>query len=418
MKKYDLIVAGGGLTGVAAAVSAAREGLTVLLVEKSGALGGALNTQLVYPFMRYWTYSTDKNIPDRILSAGIFTEMVEREHQRSGNSNRTCFKPESFKLILDEMVTEAGVEVLFHTTLCGVETEERTLRRVQLATVQGILEAEADFFIDTTGDGALFAMAGCNYQLGRETDHLCQPMTTCFRMSGVDLQQFKADIDMLQKKYNELQATGEIQNPRENILYFLNLGEGIIHFNTTRVIKHNPTDPFAKSKAEMLARKQIHEMELFLKAHSKAFENATVCSVATEIGVRESRKLKGAYTLTAEDLKNTVEFEDTIALGNYAIDIHSPDGSGTYIYRFTDGRYYRIPYRCLLPLEYDNLLVAGRCISTTHEAQAAVRIMPICATLGQAAGIALAIACKTGTNAHTVDIHAVRRVLLEKGASL
>ena len=159
-------------------------------------------------------------------------------------------------------------------------------------------------------------------------------------------------------------------------------------------------------------------MEQFLKAHSKAFEHATLCSVATEIGVRESRKLKGAYTLTAEDLKNLVEFEDTIALGNYCIDIHSPDGSGTYIHRFEHGQYYRIPYRSLLPQELDNLLVAGRCISTTHEAQAAVRIMPICATLGHAAGAAIAIAHKNGTDTHTVDIPALQQLLREQGAVL
>lgn len=418
MKKYDLIVVGGGLSGVAAAVSAAREGLSVLLAEKSGALGGALNTQQVYPFMRYWTYKEDKNIPNKVLSAGIFTEMVQREQVYSGSKSLMHYKPEYFKLVLDEMVTEAGVDVLFHATLCGAELADRKVKTVSFATVGGILQAAAEFFIDTTGDGALFAMAGCGYQLGRETDSLCQPMTTCFRMCGIDLEQFKEDIAMLQQKYNELQAAGEIQNPRENILYFLNLGEGIIHFNTTRVIKHDPTDPFEKSKAEMLARKQVYEMEQFLKAHSKAFEHATICSVATEIGVRESRKLKGAYTLTAEDLKNLVEFEDTIALGNYCIDIHSPDGSGTYIHRFEHGQYYRIPYRSLLPQELDNLLVAGRCISTTHEAQAAVRIMPICATLGHAAGAAIAIAHKNGTDTHTVDIPALQQLLREQGAVL
>ena len=418
MKKYDLIVAGGGLSGVAAAVTAARQGLTVLLIEKSGALGGAMNTQLVYPFMRYWTYKEDKNTPTKILNTGIFTEMQQREHAISGNTSPLCFKPEPFKLALDEMTQEAGVEVLFHTTLFEVGTEGRQVTKLRATTVGGVLELEAKFFIDATGDGNLFALAGCEFQLGRETDNLCQPMTTCFRMSGVDLARFKQDIEMLQKKYNELQAAGEIQNPRENILCFLNLGEGLIHFNTTRVIKHDPTDPFAKSRAEMLARKQVLEMERFLKAHSKAFAHATVCSVASEIGVRESRKLKGEYVLTAEDLKNTVEFEDTVALGNYCIDIHSPDGTGTYIYNFTDGRYYRIPYRTLLPKEFDNLLVAGRCISTTHEAQAAVRIMPICASLGEAAGAAIAIARQTETDTHTVPVQKVRALLKKNGATL
>lgn len=418
MQQYDLIVAGGGLTGVAAAVSAAREGLSVLIIEKSGALGGALNTNLVYPFMRYWTYKDDKNTPQKVLSAGIFAEMVEREQKLSDRPSRTHFKPEYLKLILDEMTEEAGVEVLFHATLFEVCTEGRQVVALRAATAAGAMTFTADAFIDATGNGDLMALAGCDFQLGRERDGLCQPMTTCFRMSGVDIPQFKQDKEMLQEKYKEFQAAGKITNPRENILCFYHLGEGIVHFNTTRVIKHDPTDPFAKSKAEQIARKQIFEMEQFLKSQSKAFEKAFLCSVATEIGIRESRKLKGVYILTVEDLKNLVDFEDAIALGNYDVDIHSPDGSGTSHFYFTDGKYYKIPYRSLLPKEFDNLLVAGRCISATHEAQASIRIMPICATLGQAAGTALAIAHRTGKNAHTVDIKALQQTLLKNGASL
>lgn len=417
MEKYNLIVAGGGLTGVAAAVRAAREGLHVLLVEKSGCLGGAMSNNLVYPFMGYWT-ENPANKSKKYLSAGIFAEMREREKKYDISCSDIEFKPEYFKLVLDDMVTEAGVEVLLHATIFDVQTENKRIKSIRLTTVSGVLTFAADFFVDATGNGDLFALAGCNYQLGRESDRLCQPMTTCFRMSGVDIALFKQERHKLQEAYKKAQAQGKISNPREDILVFFGIGEGILHFNTTRIVKHNPTNPFDVSKAEIAARRQIYEMVCFLKENSKAFKNSTIISIASEIGIRESRKLKGVHILTEDELKNLVDFEDTIALGNYDIDIHNPVGSGTSHYYFKNGDYYKIPYRSLLPKEYDNLLVAGRCISATHAAQASIRIMPICACLGEAAGTAAAVAYYTGKTAHTVDVHTVRAKLLENGAAL
>ena len=415
MEKYDLIVAGGGLTGVAAAVSAAREGLKVLLVESSGGLGGAMTVNLVYPFMRFWTKDPETQ-KIRALSAGIFREMNRRQEDYIRPLNNTRFSPESFQLVLDEMCEEAGVQVLFHATLCGAEVEGRQIRSVLLATKAGLMSVSADSYIDATGDGDLMAFAGCQFQLGREADSLCQPMTTIFRMSGMDVEGFKADRPRLQEVYKQQQAEGKIRNPRENILTFYGLGEGIVHFNTTRVIKLDPTDPFAVSRAEMEARKQIFEMYSFLRENCEAAKNASICSIAVSIGVRESRKLIGEHVLTVEELKSCTRFEDSVALGNYDVDIHNPAGAGTSHYYFPDGQYYTIPYRSFLPKELDNLLVAGRCISATHEAQASVRIMPICATMGEAAGVAAAVAKQTGTCVHDVDVATVQKKLREKGA--
>ena len=408
MKKYDLIVIGGGISGVAASVSAAREGMSVLLLEKFGSLGGAMSNSLVYPFMRHVV----RGDSGKVTSAGIFTEMKERREKFNDLSWET------FKFVFDDMVTEAGVDVLFHTTAFEVKTEGREIKSVKVATKSGVMEFQADFFIDASGDGELIAMAGCDYQLGRESDGFCQPMTTCFRLSGVDLELFNKDKPMLQEKYKEYQKENKIINPRENILVFTGIGDGILHLNTTRVVMLNPVDPFDISKAEMLARRQVNEMVDFLKENSKAFEKSSLVYIANHIGVRESRKLKGVHILTETELRACTDFEDTIALGNYDIDIHNPTGSGTYIYYFGDGEYYRIPYRSLLPKEYDNMLVAGRCLSADHGAHSSVRVMPICACMGEAAGTALAIASKTGKNAHTVDIKAVRERLIEKGAAL
>ena len=417
MEKYDLIVVGGGLTGVAAAVSAAREGASVLLVEASGCLGGAISVNLVYPFMRYWTKDPETE-QIRRLSDGIFTEMRQRQEKYIPPLNNTRFNPDSFMLVLDEMCVEAGVQVLFHATLCGANVEGRQIKSILLATKAGLMEASAASYIDATGDGDLMAFAGCDFQLGREADGLCQPMTTIFRMSNVDVEGYKADRPRIQALYKQLKAEGKIQNPREDILVFFGPGEGIVHFNTTRVVKLDPTDPFDVSRAEMEGRRQIFEMYTFLKENCPAFKDAAICSTAVSIGVRESRKLKGEHILTAEELKTCTRFADSIALGNYDIDIHNPEGAGTSHYYFPDGEYYTIPYRSLLPRELDNLLVAGRCISATHEAQASVRIMPICATLGEAAGIAAAVAKQTGKTVHDVDVSLVQAKLREKGAAI
>ena len=417
--KYNLVVAGGGLSGVAAAVAASREGLKVLLVEKSGCLGGAVSNNLVYPFMPYWTKDTSgSNTERKYLSAGLFKEMKERHDRYVSDCKDHEFNSEYLKIVLDDMTQEAGVDVLFHSVIYDVKTENRKITGVDITAKAQKITAEADFFVDATGDGELFYLAGCDYQLGRECDSLCQPMTTCFRMSGVDLDLFTEERPRLQELYKEKQAKGEITNPRENILVFFGVGEDVLHFNTTRVVMLDPTNPYDVSKAEVIARKQIHELISFLKEHSGAFNESALISVAVNIGVRESRKLKGTYILTSEDLINCTRFDDSIALGNYDIDIHSPTGTGTSHRYFRDGEYYTIPYRSLLPEEYDNLLVAGRCISATHEAQASVRIMPICCCMGEAAGTAAALAHKTDKNAHTVDIRLLRGKLKENGALL
>ncbi|MBP3627462.1 MAG: FAD-dependent oxidoreductase [Clostridia bacterium] len=415
MKKYNLIVVGGGLTGVAAAVAAARQGLTVMLAERSGALGGAMNNCLVYPFMRYWTKMDDGST--KLLSAGLFSEMRARHDDYKEPTEDYVFYTEYFKFVLDEMIVESNIDVLFHSTLSSVKTAGEKITSASFATKAGIMEFEADFFIDATGDGDLFYMAGCDYQLGREADGLCQPMTTCFRIANVNYKKYYEQRDEIHEAYREKQKLGLISNPRENILEFRGLGEGLMHLNTTRVIKLNPTDPFDISRAEIKARKQIFEMFNFLKEYD-AFKDSFIVSVAAEIGVRESRKLKGEHILTADELIACTKFEDAIALGNYDIDIHNPEGSGTSHRYFAQGEYYSIPYRSLLPKEFNNMLTAGRCLSATHEAQASVRIMPICATTGEAAGTAAAIAYNSGTNAKTVDVKLIQEALRNNGAAI
>ena len=420
MQTFDLIVVGGGQAGCAAALAAARDGLSVLLVEASGALGGSATNCLVNPFMPYTTKVEENGEKKRLaLSAGIFAEIskaLDEDGLFSDPKESTTFNEESLKVILDRKMAEAGVRVLFHATLCGVKSDGRRLVSVSVATVGGVLTFGAATFVDATGDATLAAYAGVPFRLGRPADSLCQPMTLCFRVCNVDTEAAWKSWNDIQTLYKKLQAEGKITNPRENVLIFATRIPGILHFNTTRVVKHNPTDAFSVSEAEAIAREQVVEMVRFLKENFAAFKNASLVSTAASIGVRESRMVEARHVLTQEELVAGTHFEDGVAAGNYDIDIHSPDGSGTSHYYFPDGVYYTIPYRCLLPKDFDNLLVAGRSIGATHEAQASIRIMPICICLGEAAGTAAALAKKAGVDAADVDTDALRRRLREKGA--
>lgn len=421
MDRFDLLVVGGGQAGCSAALAAARQGLKVLLAEATGSLGGSATMALVLPYMGFKTrIYKDGDCRVLWLSDGIFREIHDDLNKDEiygfgGSDHR--YHEETMKVLFDRKMAEAGVTVLFHAKLCGVERDGRMLKSVSFTTVGGVYTFSADTYIDATGDATLAAMAGSPYQLGRASDSRCQPMTLCFRMINVDMEAYEEhDHNRISDLYRQYQAEGKIKNPREDVLIFHTRIENMLHFNTTRIIKLNPTDPFDRSRAEAEAREQVVELVNFLKANFKAFKNADLVMTAPEIGVRESRMIKARHILTQEDLVAATKFDDAIAAGNYDIDIHSPDGSGTSHYYFPAGVYYTIPYRSLQPQDLDNLLVAGRCIGTTHEAQASVRIMPICSCLGEAAGIAAAIAKEDGVTVGDADAQKIRARLREVGA--
>ena len=421
--KYDLIVVGGGFAGAAAAIEAARHGTDVLLIEKYNCLGGAAAFALVSPFMSYWTTMPETK-ERKYLTGNLFLEMVERclaityESQDTEFVTDAIFDEECMKLTLARMAKEAGVTLLFNTVVNAVNTENGRIRSVKCACKAVEMEFSADHFIDATGDAELSAMAGCVCEVGREEDGLCQPMTLCFRVSGIDKEKFMPNRHKMQARYKEWQASGRIHNPRENVLIFRNYNAGVIHFNTTRVIRKSPTDPFAITEAELDAREQVFEMMTFLREAVDGCEHARLLSTAMHIGIRESRRVIGEYVLCEKDLLSLARFEDAIATSNYAIDIHNPDGSGTVWQEFGDGEWYEIPYRCLLPKGFENLLVAGRCISSTHEAQASYRIMPYCAELGHAAGCAVALAKKSGKTVRSVDVKALQSILRSEGFAI
>lgn len=421
MKRYDLCVVGGGFAGFAAAVSAAREGLSVIIVEKGNSLGGAAVNNLVNPFMPYFTTVDGKKFD---LSRGLFTEIRTKLYERRAGATAVTelgeisFLEEDLKYILNETALEAGVDLLFHAYIFGVNKTGERIESVRLATVGGEVSVGADYFVDATGDAQLSFLAGCPTKLGREPDSLCQPMTLCFRVGNADVEKFFASKKRLNEQYAKARETGEITNPRHNVLVFKTPIKNVLHFNTTRVVLKNPTDAVEVTEAEIIARRQVYEIYEFMKKHADGLENSFLMMTAPEIGVRESRMIVGDYTLTEKECKDCVKFEDGIAACNYDIDIHNPEGTGTSHYYFGPGEYYNIPYRCLIPKGAENMLVAGRCISSDHGAQASYRIMPTVTTLGEAAGAAIALAKKSGVTTREVDVKLLQETLKKKGAFL
>ncbi len=411
-KHWDVIVVGGGPGGIPSAVAAARNGARVLLVEQYGFLGGMATSALVHPFMKYFTN-------DRLLTLGLFWEFLSLLEKQGAidPQRRVIFDDEQMKILLDRFVLDAGIDLLLHARAVGVLKDGDDIKAVRVFHKGGIEDLSADIFIDSTGDGDIAAWGGAEIEIGRREDNACQPMTACFRMANVDTARIpdgRERWDIYQKG----KADGEFTNPRENILFFPTLHEDVIHFNTTRVVGETSLDGWSMTRAEIEGRRQIDEMARFFQKRLPGFENAYISKSATQIGVRESRRVIGSYVLTADDVLSARHFEDGITCANYDIDIHNPAGTGTEIKRLEENTWYDIPYRCLLPNGVGNLIVASRCISADHAAHSSLRVMPIVWGVGHAAGIAAAMCVNNNMKPGAVDTDTLRAKLIEEGAFL
>ena len=420
-KIWDVVVLGGGVSGCMAAFAAAKQGASAIIIEKYGFLGGALTNSGVGPMMTF-------HAGDRQVVTGLPQELVDRMCQRNGcvghiedttayASSVTPFDAEILKLVLDEMASDYGAEVLFHAVLSDVKKEGEKITSITVQTRGGALELRGKTFIDATGDAALSFAAGAEVKQGRDSDGLCQPMTTNMKVSGVDIEAIKdeirkhpdnfnvQDLESLNRspklsmagfyrEFNIAKQEGRISTERENVLLFETVVPGEVIVNTTRIIRLNPVDPWDLSKAEAEGRKQAHELISFFVSSCRGFENAVLTSTGVQIGVRESRRVMGDYMLTADDLMASRKFADSVALGGYPIDIHNPEGAETDTTHLAPGQFYYIPLRSLIVKGFSNLMVCGRCLSATHEAGAAIRVTPIAMATGQAAGVAAGI-CAT-----------------------
>ena len=410
----EVVVAGGGPSGIGAAVGAARAGASVLLIEQYGFLGGMATAGMVNPFMNFFAGKKQ-------LIKGVFQEMLDRMKAMGGyglpGMATRAFDPELFKLAADRIIVDHGVRLLYHSFVFGTEVEGDRIERMSLIGKSGPLSVRAKVFVDATGDADLAALSGAPWEFGREKDGLVQPLTTNFNVAGVDEGRMppKKEIDAL---YNKAKADGRIKNPREDVLIFGTTRRGEIHFNTTRITHIDATNVLEFTRAELEGRRQVWEMFTFLKNEITGFENSYIISIGPQVGVRETRRIVGDYVLTAEDVLGARKFDDRIALNNYPIDIHNPAGTGTVIRRLTSGEFYSIPYRCLTPRRVSNLIVGGRPISTTHEAHSSSRVMPIACATGHACGVAAALAAKGDGVFRNVDVKLLQNTLVEQNAVL
>lgn len=419
VKKWDVIVIGGGPGGVPAAVAAARNGARVLLVESYGFLGGMATSALVLPYMKY-------SAGNQLIVRGLFEEfqdLMEKngairrfrstpEEQIRLNTfttdleDRAHFDDELMKHLLDRFVLDSGVELLLHARAVGVLKENDTIRAVRVFHKGGIEDLGADIFVDSTGDGDIAAWSGATIEIGREQDNACQPMTTSFRMANVDMQRLP-DGKEINRLFDTAKKSGELKNPRENVLKFFTVHPDVMHFNSTRVVGKTSLDGWSMTDAEIEGRRQVDELARFLVKYVAGFEKAYLMKVGAQIGVRESRRVMGRYVLTADDVIKGRKFDDGVACGSYAIDIHNPSGTGTKMIYLDEGIYYHIPYRCLTPTHPDNLIVAGRSVSSTHEAHSSLRVMPTVWGIGQAGGTAAAMCIAGNSKPAALDSRAL-----------
>ncbi len=433
----DVAVAGGGLAGCIAAIAArrTRPDTKVLLVERYGFLGGMATAGYVFPFMRYHALMPDHS--RKRLVGGIFKELTDRLLERGyAEANAldgdlvSRFDPAMLKCVLDAMVLEAGVDILFHGIVNRVETAKSGVGRSEVAkitaqTKAGSIDIIPKAVIDATGDADIVYHAGGPVVMGREEDGLVQPATLNFRIGNIDPEHSApAFSGFYRKEIMDAMAIekqrGNALTPRDDCLMFT-AGQNQFHFNQTRVAGFDFTDPLQRTAAEIEGRKQAERFIRFLKEKIEGYENATVVGLGTELGLRETRRIVGEHVLTENELIDCTGHDDRVALGNYSIDIHDPKGTATtHIRHVPEGKWYSIPYGCLVPMEIDNVIVAGRPISTTHVAHSATRVMPTCSAIGHAAGVAAGmLASSPATKAfRDVDVKAIQATLRAQGAVL
>ncbi len=428
-QKYDVIVLGGGPAGISASVAASRNSAKVLLVERYGFLGGMATAGLVNPM--YGFFARDKQIIKGIaqelvdrMSEQLYGTLghVRREECKSCGSVKcqkisyvTPFDDEAFKYCAQKIVEESNVELLLHSNVINVTKKDKTVSSVIILNKSGQYKVEGKVFIDCTGDGDVASFAGCKYKIGRKRDGFTQPPTLMFKIGGIKRTgvRFRIKISNFESNRNELNQLP----PTDHILFFKLPKPEEYSINSTGIINFNPLDGCDLTRAEISTRQQVYSLIKFIKKYVKGCKNAYLISTATQIGVRESRKIVGEYILTGEDVLNARKFDDSIACGSFPIDIHNPAGTGSAMFKSLEcGEYYNIPYRCLLPKGVTNLLVAGRCISATLEAQGSVRVMPTCIAMGEAAGTAAAIAVRQRLLPKNINVEILQKKLISQGA--
>lgn len=439
--KWDVIVVGGGTSGAIAGIAAAREGVKTLIVEDHGFLGGSATASLVTPLM-------SNHVDGKPLNTGIGLEVMKRL-EKSGDcadrfGNLGYFNWEMLKFVLEEMYLEAGGDLLYHTHYSAPILDGDELKGIVVENKSGRLALLADVIIDASGDADVAVTAGVPYESGDENG-INQAMSLRFSVGNVDVEKFneflyaldgyKQTIPFVHAAHvngNQYPLTPFFEKAYEEGVLEVSDGDyfqffGVpgrpneISFNCPRISgKTDATNVDHLTNAQIEGRQRIKRFMNFFKKYFPGFENSYISTIAGMVGIRESRRVRGEYYLTEDDHVNARKFPDGIAKNRYPIDIHShTKGGGINFYsKLEKDDYHEVPYRALVPLKIENLLIAGRCISASFAAQASIRIQQVCHAFGEAAGVAAALAIKEGINVRELDGVKLRETLKERGANL
>lgn len=442
----DVLVAGGGPTGVAAALSAARNGASVLLVEKLGFLGGSATAAQVPAFC---PFSDKTKAIVRGIGWEVLTEMLRRtdrlvpdpdtyDPKQQQRMDWVPIHPETLKCLYDDLCEAAGVTVLFHTFVPEVALSGSSLKSVVFANKDGLSLARARVFIDATGDADLAARAGCPFEKGDEEGRT-QGMTMCFTVANGSREAYlgyvyKTGDGYLARLVAEARAAGDYDLPDASLVGLSFKNETVAGANMGHIYGADSTDATSLSWAEREGRRIVQKLLPFLRKYVPGQGNLSLVSTGPHIGIRESRRIIGDYRLTVEDYLECRTFPDDIARNAYFIDLHAVtteqaaraksisdaanEKEERRHYALPPGQSHGIPYRCLLPQGVENLLVAGRSLSADRAVQGAARVMPFCFAMGEAAGLAAAIAAQGNGRVRDIDILELQRRLREQGAWL
>jgi len=463
MGKWDVIIVGGGTAGAVAGIAAARLGVKTLVLEQNGFLGGTQTGALAVPMMGFST-------SNEVLIRGLNEEIIGRcEAFRPGESG-IWFDPETVKFVLEQMALEAGAELLYHITVTdpilaksGTEEIPEKARnsgisrksapsRFSPTTVIGVhtwsKSGRRPYFakqiVDCSGDADVAFRAGVPCESGRESDGLNQPASLRFILGNVDLEalaDFLSELDgrghtppkvefgfsrgmgtapHLEQLVDQAEADGVLSPAEGGYVQAFGIPgrPGEMAFNCPRITHVNGARVEDLTKSQIVGRRRILRVIEFCRRYMQGFESAYLAWVAPMVGIRETRRIVGEYVLTADDVLGARKFDDRIAKNRYPIDIHSPAGEGTVLRSLPPDAYHGIPYRCLVPLGVDNLLVAGRCISATFEPQGSIRIQANCRAFGEAAGTAAAMCAARDITPRDLPADELLGVLRVNGANV
>lgn len=424
--KYDIIVAGAGIAGISAAVKASQLGASVLLIEHYGFVGGMSTAGMVSPFMKH-------KVNDEILVRGIFEDIENEMMNRKGMIDNG-FYASSFRASAFELLKNANSTILLNAQINEIIKIGNSIKSIKVIANEEELTIDADIFIDTTGDAQLVYLGNFPWVKGDEKTGKLQALTLFFRMAGIDVKsvaeyakQHKEDFfDWMDYDFdfNKIisiagffsfvkRAIAEKRLPEEiQYIFFTTLpdsGEG--SFNTSNILGIDGSTSEDLTKAELIGRNQVYQIVKLLQEEIPGFEKAILLETAVQVGVRETRRAIGDYIVTGDDIKFAHKFDDAIARGCYGIDIHGQKDEQSRMEHLPEGDYYEIPIRALIVKDADNLLVAGRCISSTREGHSALRIQPTSAATGEACGALATLAVKHKKQIRDINFRDVQKLI-------